>query len=72
MEWVKKKATQAAKKVSKVVSKAVKKVKSVANKVTKKVKEIYTSVKKSFVFEIEGGLWFGYHTNAESGINIGN
>ena len=58
--WVKKKASQAAKKVSKVVSKAVKKVKSVANKVAKKVEQIYTSVKESFVFEAEVGFGVGF------------
>ena len=66
--WVKKKASQAAKKVSK----AVKKVKSVASKAAKKVEQIYTSVKESFVFEAEVGFGFGYHTNvARYGIDIG-
>ena len=63
--WVKKKASQAAKKVSKVVSKVVKKVKSVVNKVAKKVEQIYTKAKDSFVFEAEVGFGFG------GGINVG-
>ena len=70
--WVKKKASQAAKKVSKIVSKAVKKVKSLASKVAKKVEQIYTSVKEKFAFEIEGGFGFGYHTNvAGYGVDVG-
>ena len=67
--WVKKKASQAAKKVSKVVSKAVKKVKSVANKVEKKVEQIYTKAKESFVFEAEIG--FGANVQVGNVIDVG-
>ena len=67
--WVKKKASQAAKKVSKVVSKAVKKVKSVANKVAKKVEQIYTKAKESFMFEAEIG--FGANVQVGNVIDVG-